>query len=328
MTFPSILGSMLVALLLGCATAREPARAPINQTNYHGWPDAIRLCNGTVELIVVPSIGGRIIRYGYVGGENFLWENEKLAGAAPSTQPYKNFGGDKAWPWPQDDWKRLIGGFWPPPVAFDQTSFDCEEIDALAMRLTSRVASEFGFKIVREVRLAPHGTRVTIESRLVPEPGAVTVVPAAPWHVTQMPLADLVLARVARDASEAPFRPLPPHAPATVERVGRDVLVLKRPDAMAAKIGMDADLLAWVKGSTFLIQRLQPVEGAPAHLPGERAQVFFQSTTGPQTYLELEFAAPRGGVAPTPLRVTWDLHDLPRDLKTPDAIATYLRALW
>ena len=33
----------------------------------------------------------------------------------PTTQStYVNYGGDKAWPWPQDDWPLLIGRHYPP----------------------------------------------------------------------------------------------------------------------------------------------------------------------------------------------------------------------
>jgi hypothetical protein len=94
------------------------------------------------------------------------------------------------------------------------------------------------------------------------------------------------------------------------------VIQLHRPTDKASKIGMDADIIAWVKGSTFLIQRLQPTSDAP-YASGERAQVF--SSPKPP-YVELEFTAPRGA----PLRVTWELHDLPRDLNTADAIAAYI----
>ena len=318
-------------LLAGCAvnpgTSDDSTR--MNETMaYRGWSDAVRLTNGTVELVVVPSIGGRVIRYGYVGGENLLWENEKLAGRGPSTKPYHNFGGEKAWPWPQDDWKQLIGRVWPPPTAHDQSAFTCERLNERTVRLTSGVAPEVGVRLVREIRLDERGTRVTLESRLVPEPGSTKLPTVAPWHVAQLPSPDVVLARVGPGAGEPPFRPLAPHPPAVVERVGREILVIRQPDGKAAKIGLDADLLAWVKGSTFLVQRLQPAPDAPADVPGERAQVFFQEDTHPpQNYLELEFAAPRGAGGPYPLRVTWDLHDLPRDLKTPDALAGYLRAL-
>lgn len=293
----------------------------MNPITYRDWPDAVRLSNGTAELIVVPSIGGRIMRYGLIGGENLLWEHEELAGASPSTKPYRNFGGDKAWPWPQDRWKKLVGGVWPPPAAYDQAPFACEQLDPLAIRLTSPVAPEFGFRIVREIRLSQRGSRVTIDSRLVPEPGHTVVSDAMPWHVTQMPVPDLLLARVAPDAGEQPFRPLPPQPwKAPVTSIDRDVLQLHRPSDVAAKLGMDADILAWVKGSTFLIQRLQTPSPA-GYAPCERAQVFSQAKP---PYVELEFTAPPGG---TPLRVTWELHDLPRDLTTAEAVAAYIARL-
>jgi len=283
---------------------------------YRDWPDAVRLTNGTAELIVVPSIGGRIMRYGLIGGENILWENP--------TASDKNFGGDKAWPWPQSDWKQLIGADWPPPDAYALTPCTVEQLDPLSVRITTSADPRFGFRIIREIRMSDHGTRVTLESRLVPEPGAKTVATQfAPWSVTQVPNADFILARVAEDASNPPYRPLPPHAAAGVDRIGREVLRITRPSKDAAKIGIDADILAWVNGSTFFMQRLQPASALPTN-PGERAQVFLQGGDSPDEYTELEFAAPRGDLSRSVLRVTWEIHDLPRDLGTPENVAAYI----
>ena len=61
----------------GKADWRRTSRSPAAQ--HSDFPDAIRLYNGTVNLIIVPSLGGRIMRYGYVGGPNVLWNNPKTA---------------------------------------------------------------------------------------------------------------------------------------------------------------------------------------------------------------------------------------------------------
>ena len=91
---------VLISLLLicGCASsAREGRGAPrgVEQINYNNWPDAIRLFNETADLVIVPSIG-RVMRYGYVGGENLLWENPSLGGqggAGADVEKWRNFGG-------------------------------------------------------------------------------------------------------------------------------------------------------------------------------------------------------------------------------------------
>jgi hypothetical protein len=178
--------------------------------------------------------------------------------------------------------------------------------------------------MIREIRMSDHGSRVTLESRLVRGPGNADVTAAfAPRLVTQVPSADFLLAHIADDASNPPFRPLPPHAAAEVERIGREVLRITPPTNGASGIGLDADILAWVKGSTFVMQRLPPVSALPS-ARGERAQVFFQVDESRHQYTELEFAAPRGDLSRSVLRVTWEIHDLPRDLGTPENVAAYI----
>src|SRR5207237_346878 len=69
-----ILGGALLFVAQASWGAVTAQRLP-----YHGWSGAYRLSNGTVDLVFVPQIG-RIMRYGYVGGPNMLFENEKLSG--------------------------------------------------------------------------------------------------------------------------------------------------------------------------------------------------------------------------------------------------------
>ena len=45
----------------------------MEMVKFNGW-DCIRLSNGIVEVLVTRSVGPRIIRYGFVGGENVLCE--------------------------------------------------------------------------------------------------------------------------------------------------------------------------------------------------------------------------------------------------------------
>src|SRR4051812_45720093 len=86
-----LLGTALFAFGPSCAmgapvrtTAATPAPAAettvqilpagvtqISRATYRG-SEAIRLTDGRTEAIIVPSIG-RLMRYGLVGGENWLW---------------------------------------------------------------------------------------------------------------------------------------------------------------------------------------------------------------------------------------------------------------
>src|SRR6476469_4272438 len=140
----------LLALTPGVRADAPPAK-PVSseKTAYQGWPEAYRLSNVKVEVVVVPAVG-RIMRYGPVGGANLLWENPKLAGhpASPGKE-WANFGGDKVWPWPQDDWPQRAGRAWPPPVAADQAAFTVEPRGD-SLRMTSPLIEGYGARIVRD----------------------------------------------------------------------------------------------------------------------------------------------------------------------------------
>jgi hypothetical protein len=50
------------------------AKIQIEQVAYAGWPNCYRITNGEVELIVTTDVGPRVIRYGFVGGQNLFAE--------------------------------------------------------------------------------------------------------------------------------------------------------------------------------------------------------------------------------------------------------------
>jgi hypothetical protein len=62
----------LLPFLLLCAAPLD-AQVRVDKTTWQGH-DALKLSNGTVELVVTTGIGPRIIRYAFVGGENVLAE--------------------------------------------------------------------------------------------------------------------------------------------------------------------------------------------------------------------------------------------------------------
>ena len=46
----------------------------IENTDFQGWPHSYRISNGTVEAIVTGDVGPRVMRYGFVGGQNLFKE--------------------------------------------------------------------------------------------------------------------------------------------------------------------------------------------------------------------------------------------------------------
>ena len=317
-------GAAAISLLMICGCASSSSgelRAPrgAERITYNNWPDAIRLFNDTAEVVIVPSIG-RVMRYGYVGGENLLWDDPKLhgqGGATADVKRWRNFGGEKVWPWPQDDWAKRAGRAWPPPIEVDQQPHEAEIIGDRTVRMTSPPLPGYGVRVSRTISLSESGSRVTMNIEFTPT-GEGDVAPAVPWSVAQLRVPNVMMARLVSDRG---YKPLAPFDWRIVQRIDGRTIALKRSTERAEKIGIDADLLIWVKGGTFLVQRNVSATSND-FAPAERAQIFSQK--GESTYVEYEFVAPRGARS---LTVTWQLHDLPRDSAAPAAIAGYLRNL-
>src|SRR5262245_11596924 len=151
------------SLFVGCETPEQhrsnvKAEAPVVpflvRTNYHGWNDAIILSNGRVEAIIVPEIG-RVMQFRFVGDpEGPFWENRELYGKAPdpNSKEWLNFGGDKAWPAPQEDWDKKTPRAWPPPVGFDGVRNEAR-IDDRVVTLVSPVDPNYGIRVLRRIEL-------------------------------------------------------------------------------------------------------------------------------------------------------------------------------
>jgi hypothetical protein len=63
---------------------------------YGGWPNCIRISNGTVELIATTDVGPRIIRFGFVGKENEFFEDLEQMGKTNASE-WLAFGGHRLW---------------------------------------------------------------------------------------------------------------------------------------------------------------------------------------------------------------------------------------
>jgi hypothetical protein len=310
---PSLVLGLLAALCLGgmlWAGAADGAgdRTPpapgvsIERVAWGGWGEAYRIANGEAELVVVPAVS-RILHYGFVGGANLLWQNARVAGRVPAAGEWANYGGDKAWIWPQDDWAARGGSAWPPPTDLPATLASTALVSGKTLRLTSPRTPGYGVVIEREIRLADEGTRVLVTSRLRNQGGAAGIRLAA-WTVTQMPCDGTLYARLMRGSRpEGDVRVFNGSFAAVVHE-GRDVLIVERRGDQGAKLGLDADLLAWQRDGILVVARpAGPAARLSDFLPGERAQIYSHPDGDPSlppgpAYVELELTSPRRTLGP------------------------------
>ncbi|GEM_PF-827290 len=316
------------------------ASGEITRITYNGWDDALRLTNGTVELIVVPSVG-RIMHYGWTDGENLLWQHPHRAGhTGPAAGDlWANTGGDKIWPWPETSWPKASGVTLrdvDPPSEWEHEPHQLEVRGPLSVRLISPTWKTHRLRVVRDLTLAETGTVLTLSSRIeriadVPPSDTPPPIAVRPWSVTQLPPADAVIVDYVPHTPR-PYGLLLGASWDTALDIDTHTLWLPSPRG-ASKIGVTGRHLGWWRGEVLFIQHLvAPIAAPTAWEPHEQAQVFWTENPGEgaSPYVELEFTAPRGG-SPTmseTLTVTWELRRLRSKRPTMDeVVATFMMAL-
>ncbi|MEM7808877.1 MAG: hypothetical protein AAF561_12275, partial [Planctomycetota bacterium] len=336
----------MTALVGGCATSADQPKVVsstdgvvISQTQWNGW-EALRLTSDSTTAVVVPDVG-RVMHYGRLsdGDEgNVLWRDPALNGVRWDKEPsdWQNYGGDKAWPWPQTDeegWEQLQEGGWPPPLPFRGVAWSSDVEGAVVRLDLPEIVEQLNVRVHRTVEMKPNGNLVVATTF---EPVGVDGLDYGAWHVTQIPLQQATAVVVGREEGAlAPnwmgndgrsgelfefVRPLPDVG----ERPSAAIVPLEQ----SAKVGFDSDVLAAglerPGGDVAFVQRVVLAEGERDLLAADRAQIYAsprgEPGENPGPWTELEFAAPIGHGSR--LSVEWSLVDLAEDQATdPLAVA-------
>ncbi|MDO8589617.1 MAG: hypothetical protein Q7T82_21540 [Armatimonadota bacterium] len=145
----------------------------MEKIEYGGWPNCIRLTNGTVELVATTDVGPRIIRYGFVGQDNEFHEAASDMGKIGGDE-WRGYGGHRLWHAPEAK----------PRTYFPDNSPVRFEMNSDTLRLTQEVEPTTGMQ--KEIAMTTPGenghVRVThkiTNTNLWP-------VEFAPWALTVM----------------------------------------------------------------------------------------------------------------------------------------------
>ncbi len=168
------MSKLMLLLVLGLMTASHAcAEVKVEKTDYKGWRNCYRVSNGEVELVVTSDVGPRVIRFGFVGGQNLFKE---FAGQLGGTREEKHQlrGGDRVWKAPED------------PVATWAPDNMPVEITITANGLIARAPVEPLTSLQKEieVRMAPSGTEVTVLHRITNR--SLFPLEYAVWALTMM----------------------------------------------------------------------------------------------------------------------------------------------
>lgn len=314
----------LIFLSVFCLPTLLASGGTVEATEFNGLP-AYRLSDGKTEAVVVPALSGRVMRYGTVGGLNWMWNApvEKLQGDG-----YKNHGGDKTFAGPHSVWE-TFGPIWPPDASWDGAPHQAQVLAEGRLKTTGNIWRGFGVRVIREFSFNASGEFVithTLE-KVEGEPRQLAI-----WPVTQTISADAVIIPLKVNSAYArsfhSFGDLPASAkmevlPEAVLENGRrsEMKLLKvTPTAETAyKIGADSPLaaIAAIKGNLVFLQRGEELQGQyPDGGEGAGLPVEFYShgESGSAHFVELELLSPlvclRAGESIT-FTTRWSVHPLP-----------------
>lgn len=145
----------------------------IETVQYRGWRRNMRLANRQVELIVTREVGPRVIRFGFIGGENILGcLPEQLGGAGEREWMIR--GGHRLWLAPEEK---------PKTYELDNAPVEIRRIRN-GVRVIQPTGPLTGVQKTMAITLAERRNEVTLEHRLTNK-GAKPIT-LAPWALTVM----------------------------------------------------------------------------------------------------------------------------------------------
>ena len=164
---------VILSLIALCCVLSVQAEVKVEKTAYKGWKNCYRVSNGEVELIVTGDVGPRIIRFGFVGGQNLFKEFADQMGKT-GEEKFQLRGGDRVWKAPED------------PVATWAPDNVPVEITPTAAGLVARAPIEPLTNLQKEIEISmsPSGTSVTVSHRITNH--SLFALEFAPWVLTMM----------------------------------------------------------------------------------------------------------------------------------------------
>lgn len=154
-------------------TMSATAAVKVEKTAWKGWPNCYRITNGEVEMIVTTDVGPRVMRFGFVGGQNLFKEFTEQLGKSGEKQ-WMARGGHRLWMAPED--VKLTYALDNAPVKIETASG--------VVTLTQLVEPETGLEKQIVIRMAATGSHVEVGHRL--RNAGKTARAFAPWVLTMM----------------------------------------------------------------------------------------------------------------------------------------------
>jgi len=158
---------------MGTEMVELKSEVEVEKIPYGGWPNCVRMSNGAVELVATTDVGPRIIRFGFVGGENEFFEDPSQMGRTGGDQ-WMGFGGHRLWLAPEAKPR----SYYPDngPVKF--------RVEGNTLRLLPEIESPNGMQ--KEIHLSLDASENHVEVIHKITNHNASAVELAPWALTVM----------------------------------------------------------------------------------------------------------------------------------------------
>ncbi len=287
------LGAFLLALVSGPSPESLVGETNMEKVAYLNQPNCYRLSNGTIEVIVTTDIGPRIIRYGFVDGDNVFGEVTDVK-LKTELGEWKAWGGHRLWTAPEAV---------PRTYSPDNSPIEFKREVKNAISLIQPVESKTGIQKEMRVSLDSEGSGVTVHHKITNR--GLWEIEVAPWALTIMRGGGVTILpqEPYRDHNEylLPARPLVlwHYTDLSDPRwtIGRNYIRLRTDEAMreSQKIGI-ANKQGWAAyalNQILFVKRFRYQEGANYPDYGSNNETY---TAG--SFMEIETLGPMQKLAP------------------------------
>lgn len=144
----------------------------VRSVAYQGWKNCCRISNGKIELIVTTDVGPRVIRFGFVGGQNLFKEYPAQLGKRGG-KTWRIYGGHRLWHAPEDSFRTYFPDNFPVNV----------ERTGNTIRFLAPVETTCGIQKEIAITLSA-GNRVNLVHTL--RNTGAWAIEVAPWALTVM----------------------------------------------------------------------------------------------------------------------------------------------
>ncbi|MBQ8203050.1 MAG: hypothetical protein IJZ75_02065 [Clostridia bacterium] len=133
--------------------------------NYKDYGRVVSISNGVIEAFVTVDVGPRIIRFGFIGGNNILCDDRKNAGSRTDSEFEEYFGKGKVW--------ENMGGhrIWTSPESYPECYYPDKETVTVTKTetgavFTPKAETENGIQKELEIKMDNDDSNMQVTMRV------------------------------------------------------------------------------------------------------------------------------------------------------------------